>query len=198
MGCLEGDALGPDGHQVGAAPELPEDGQQLHGPTRQVLHQGLGVEAGEEGQRHRVGSVVDGSGGGAEPLDVGQITEDLPAQVGGAGPVQATGLPRGQDGPAGLPNGGDHLRIEIAEGAGHHFGLHVAEHPTPSQDVEGEGVEAHCLPHLHRLVDEVVGPSEIADVRADGGHELVSGHRCSVGARPDARPVPGCPAAHTR
>ncbi len=41
-----------------------------------------------------------------------------------------------------VPQGRHHLGVEVSEGAGDHYRLHVAQDATPTQSIEGEDVDA--------------------------------------------------------
>ena len=174
VGQLGRQARGNHGQQVSAAPVLAQHGHQLHGSGRQILGQGLGGDTGEKGQAGRLGRGDNGFRRRAEGVQPGDVTKLAAAELGAAFQVQLGRLAGGEL----LLGGGPHLvyqrGVEVAEGAVDHLGLDIAQHPTPTQEVETEAVQAVFLALGHGLGNEVEGGAQGADLRAGVGDEVGS------------------------
>src|SRR5665213_2887377 len=182
-------STGPEGNEVGASPQFAQDSDDLEGPSRGVRHQEFTPEAGVEGQPDRVGRLVDGVGGGhhgVEPLDVGEGTA---AHLGRTVEIGAGGLTGGDVLCAEVPQGVDHVGVEVAERAGHHDRFHVAEDATPADGIQREDVDPELGGQGLRLGGEVVGPADVPDDRAGAGHEFIGRHAGRLALRPRPFPV---------
>ena len=160
---------GPHGHQVGAAAQLAQHGDELHRAAREIVGQGSAGDAGEEGEPRRIDGGDDVLGGGAEHVEIGNPREVVTPELAAALEVGAGRRRRCHLGPTGRPEPLDERGVEVAEGADHHAGLDVAHDAAPAEEVEAEAVETQLLADGERLRVEVEGTTE--------GRQLGGGRR---------------------